>query len=112
MKDTIERNIFRFYLPITAASLVIQLLLAGVLIGMNWDVIKFTAWSDDENRALLDRNPRPMLYEDVQMDSVISRSRTPSRSRIQDEERDVVDTTDKGMIPLVTISPRSSTSYK
>jgi hypothetical protein len=41
MKDTIQRHIFTFYLLMTAASLVTQLLIAGFIIGMNWEVIQF-----------------------------------------------------------------------
>ncbi len=90
----------------TAASLVIQLLLAATIIWMNWDVIDFTTWSDDENRALfaealaseydgmemiqiVDQSSQALLGENGQIDGVTSRSRTSSRSRTADEERDV-----------------------
>jgi hypothetical protein len=58
MKETIEQHIFTFYLPMTALSLLIQLLLAGSIIWINWEVMHFTIWSDDENRSFLKRESR------------------------------------------------------
>jgi hypothetical protein len=58
MRDTIQKNIFKFYLPMTAASLVTQLSIAGLIIWINWDVTRFTTWSDDENRGFFDRRRR------------------------------------------------------
>jgi hypothetical protein len=55
MKQTIEQNIFKFYLPITGVSLFIQLSLAGFIIWMNWEVISFTVWNDEENRRCIER---------------------------------------------------------
>ena len=49
MKQTIESHIFTFYLPITGASLFIQLSLAGFIIWLNWEVIEFTVWNDKAN---------------------------------------------------------------
>jgi hypothetical protein len=66
MKDTIQQHIFTFYLPMTAASLVTQLLIAGFIIGMNWEVIQFTVWSDEENRDFIDRQRN----EEIEMGSV------------------------------------------
>ena len=40
----------------TGASLVIQLFIAGLIIRMNWEVIQFTVWSDDENREFFNRH--------------------------------------------------------
>jgi hypothetical protein len=68
MRDTIQKHIFTFYLPITAASLVIQLLIAGYIIRMNWEVIQFTVWSDDENRDFFDRRRRD--EEEIEMSSI------------------------------------------
>ncbi len=42
----------------TGASLVIQLFIAGFIIRMNWEVIQFAVWSDDENREFLERHRR------------------------------------------------------
>jgi hypothetical protein len=42
----------------TAASLVTRLLIAGFIIGMNWEVIQFTFWSDEENRNFFSRHQR------------------------------------------------------
>jgi hypothetical protein len=58
MRDTIQKNIFKFYLPMTAASLVTQLLIAAFVIWINWEVIRFTTWSDDENRVFFVRHQR------------------------------------------------------
>jgi hypothetical protein len=58
MRDTITKHIFTFYLPMTGASLVIQLFIAGLIIRMNWDVIQFMVWSDDENREFFNRHQR------------------------------------------------------
>lgn len=56
MKKTIEAHIFTFYLPMTGVSLFIQLSLAGYIIWLNWEVMAFTIWSDQENREYFDRN--------------------------------------------------------
>jgi hypothetical protein len=56
MRTTIQNHIFTFYLPITAASLVIQLCIAGLVIWINWEVIEFTVWSDKENREFFERH--------------------------------------------------------
>jgi hypothetical protein len=58
MRVAIQRKIFRFYLPMTAASFVIQLAIAGFIIQSNWEVIQFTTWSDDENRGFFNKRRR------------------------------------------------------
>jgi hypothetical protein len=55
MKTTIQKHIFSFYLPMTAASLVIQLLIAALIIWMFWDVMQFTIWTDEENRKFFEK---------------------------------------------------------
>lgn len=68
MRDTISKHIFTFYLPMTGASLVIQLFIAGFIIRMNWKVIQFTVWSDDENREFFNRHRRD---EEIEMGLVL-----------------------------------------
>jgi hypothetical protein len=68
MRDTISKHIFTFYLPMTGASLVIQLFIAGIIIRMNWEVIQFTVWSDDENREFFNRHQRD---EEIKMGLVL-----------------------------------------
>ncbi|KAN0092402.1 hypothetical protein V8E51_018249 [Hyaloscypha variabilis] len=71
MRTTIQNHIFTFYLPITAASLVIQLCIAGLVIWINWEVIEFTIWSDKENREFFERHrgEEAMVVEMVPMAS-------------------------------------------
>lgn len=52
----------------TGASLVIQLFIAGFIIRMNWEVIQFTVWSDDENREFFNRHRRD---EEIEMGLVL-----------------------------------------
>jgi hypothetical protein len=68
MRDTISKHIFTFYLPMTGASLVIQLFIAGFIIRMNWEVIQFAVWSDDENREFFNRHRRD---EEIEMGLVL-----------------------------------------
>jgi hypothetical protein len=51
MKDIEENYIFIFYLPMVIAALLIQLLLAGLILWPNKDILKCTVWSDKENRS-------------------------------------------------------------
>jgi hypothetical protein len=83
MRDTIQKNIFRFYLPMTAASLVTQLLIAAFVIWINWEVIRFTTWSDDENRVFFDRRQRT---EEMEMGH-ISGQEDPSERGLLASER-------------------------
>jgi hypothetical protein len=68
MRDTISKHIFTFYLPMTGASLVVQLFIAGFIIWMNWEVIQFAVWSDDENREFFNRHRRD---EEIEMGLVL-----------------------------------------
>ena len=63
MRTTIQNHIFTFYLPITAGSLLTQLLIAGLIIWINWEVIEFTVWSDEENREFFERHRREEVIE-------------------------------------------------
>lgn len=54
MKKTIKQHIFTFYLPMTAISLLIQLSVAAFIIWLNWQVMEFTIWSDDEHRKFVE----------------------------------------------------------
>jgi len=65
MRETIENHIFTFYLPITAGSLVTQLFIAGLIIWINWEVIEFTVWSDEENREYFERHRKQEAIEMV-----------------------------------------------
>jgi hypothetical protein len=49
MKDIEENDIFIFYLPMVIGALLIQLLLAGVILQRNKDILECTVWSDKEN---------------------------------------------------------------
>ncbi|PMD52351.1 uncharacterized protein K444DRAFT_620005 [Hyaloscypha bicolor E] len=83
MRDTIQKNIFKFYLPMTAASLVTQLLIAAFVIWINWEVVRFTTWSDDENRVFFDRHRR---IEEMEM-AHISDQEDPSERGLLASER-------------------------
>ena len=63
MKSTIQQHIFTFYLPMTAASLVSQLLIAAYIIWMYWDVMRFTIWSDEENREFFEQQGKIELVQ-------------------------------------------------
>ena len=58
----------------TAVSLLIQFSLAGFIIQMNWEVLKFTVWSNDENRAFIERQQGS---EEREMDDISVPSTTP-----------------------------------
>jgi hypothetical protein len=53
MKDIEENDIFIFYLTTVIAALVIQLLLAGLILFLNKDILKCTVWSEAEYRSFL-----------------------------------------------------------
>ncbi len=58
----------------TGASLFIQLIIAGFIIWMNWEVIKFAVWSDDENREFFNRHRRD---EEIEMGPMASEHELP-----------------------------------
>ncbi|MCJ1436891.1 hypothetical protein MMC27_006273 [Xylographa pallens] len=51
MKAIEEGDIFRLYLPIVIVALAVQLLLAGIILRLNKDILKCLVWSDGENRT-------------------------------------------------------------
>ncbi|MCJ1384308.1 hypothetical protein MMC17_007424 [Xylographa soralifera] len=55
MKDIEEDDIFSLYLPVVIAALLVQLLLAGIILRLNRDILRCTVWSDAENRAFWER---------------------------------------------------------
>jgi len=76
MMGTIEKHIFTFYLPMTAISLVIQLVIAGSVIWINWEVMRFTVWSDKENREFLNQHQKVDVFGEV---IIATREETESR---------------------------------
>ena len=55
MRDIEEADIFSLYLPIVIVALAMQLLLAGIILRLNRDILKCLVWSDAENRAFWER---------------------------------------------------------
>jgi hypothetical protein len=53
MKDIEENYIFIFYLPTVIGALLIQLLLAGLILFLNRDILECTVWSEKDYRSFL-----------------------------------------------------------